>query len=382
MHRKPITGNGDPHRPSPRWRCLSILGLAMLASPGSEARGAADAAGSASNTWVELHRRDSGDWHRQQHAGIAYDSRRGQLLVFGSDTHGSDWDNSLQVFDPAAPGWSRRGEPVAPDRYRVSDDGIPVAGDGDPWPWAMHTFDTVVYDPVRDALVVAAVPLHNPARKGFDADMEHPTWVHDLKTGTWSTLPSPINFFAGSAAYDHARDTIVAYRHGIWELGPERKAWVRALSGSHHGIHHSMVYDRRRGELLVFGDHGDSRDIWVYTPGKRAGAAGSWDKRDPGGDDCPADQHFPVDYSEDDDLFVLVPDEHREGQPGRAVTCIYDPRTNTYHRLDGADLPAQGMNYMMVYDPKGKRFLLVSGNHAKPTTVHALRLDPRRLGIR
>jgi hypothetical protein len=358
---------------------LVLLGFATIAACGNGARGAADMS---ANTWVELHRQDTGAWHRQQHAGIAYDSHRGHLLVFGSDTHGHDWDNTVHVFDPAVPGWSRRGDPVPAHLYRIDADGIPVAGAGAARPWAMHTFDTIVYDPVQDALVVAAIPLHNPARKGFDRNLQHPTWIHHLEADTWSRLPSPANFFGGSAAYDHARDTIVAYRNGVWELGPERTQWRKAKSGRQHSIHHTMVFDSRRSELVVFGDRGDSRDLWIYTPGKNTGDAGTWAKRDPGGDDCPADQHFPVDYSEHDDVFVLVLDERRAGQPDRAVTCIYDPRTNLYHRLEDTELPAQGMNYMMAYDTKGKRFLLVTGNHARPTIVHALRLDLQRLGTR
>ena len=382
MHQRPGFRHLDPRCPLPQRLALVLLWLALATACGREQQDSGAMAGMAPNTWGTLHRDAGGDWHRQQHAGIAFDRRRGQLLLFGSDTHGRDWDNRLHRFDPARPGWSRLGEPVPARLYRIDDDGIPVAGDGDPWPWAMHTFDTIVYDPTQDTLVVAAVPLHNPARKGFDQEIRHPTWIHHLETGTWSTLPSPASFFGGSAAYDRARDTIVAYRNGVWELGPERREWRKAMSGSHHSIHHTMVYDSRRGELVVFGDRGDSRDIWVYTPGETAGEAGRWERRDPDGDDCPADQHFPVDYSEEDDVFVLVLDEGSERQPHRAVTCIYDPRDNRYHRIDGAELPAQGMNYMMVYDPRDRRFLLVTGNHATPISVHALRLDLQRLGIR
>ena len=40
--------------------------------------------------WVKYLEERPGDWSGQGHAAIAYDSRRGTLPVFGSDTHGQD----------------------------------------------------------------------------------------------------------------------------------------------------------------------------------------------------------------------------------------------------------------------------------------------------
>ena len=40
--------------------------------------------------WVKIHQQAPGDvvtFVRQKHGGSAYDSRRGQLVLFGSDTH-------------------------------------------------------------------------------------------------------------------------------------------------------------------------------------------------------------------------------------------------------------------------------------------------------
>ena len=48
---------------------------------------------------------------------------------------------------------------------------------------------------------------------------------------------------------------------------------------------------------------------------------------------------------------------------------------NDYHKLPGADLPAQGMNYMMVYDSRRRVFLLVTGDLQSPPVVWVLRLD-------
>jgi hypothetical protein len=45
------------------------------------------------NRWVLFYEDGSGNWTRQGHAGLTYDSHRGVLMVFGSDTHGENWDN-------------------------------------------------------------------------------------------------------------------------------------------------------------------------------------------------------------------------------------------------------------------------------------------------
>ncbi|HIE56238.1 MAG TPA: VanZ family protein, partial [Chromatiaceae bacterium] len=127
------------------------------------------------NRWIRLHQPKRSSWRRQNHAGIAYDSRRHSLLLFGSDTHRSNWDNSVHEFDIQTLTWKTHYPEAPPETYRVDSRGQPVAGGDRPLPWAMHTFDTVVYDPQQDALVVAARPLHNPMIKKVEGIRQHPT---------------------------------------------------------------------------------------------------------------------------------------------------------------------------------------------------------------
>jgi len=58
------------------------------------------------NLWVKLSNGNDSGWHRQEHAGAAYDSKRGVILIFGSDTHGIDWDNEIHEFDPVTEKWT------------------------------------------------------------------------------------------------------------------------------------------------------------------------------------------------------------------------------------------------------------------------------------
>ncbi len=341
------------------------------------------------NRWLRYHQPRSADWRRQGHAGVAYDNQRATFYVFGSDTHNENWDNSVHEFDPETKTWSTHYPPADPSTYRIDDRGIGVSGDnGAILPWAMHTFDNVLYDPVNDALVVTALPEHNPIGKTLgESPRIHPTWFYYLPLKTW-LLPEnmdqtfPRNF-AGSSAYDAKRQVIVSYGSGLAELGPDRHAWRQVAVAKHHEIHHSMEYDSVRKQLVVFGDYHDSNSIWVYSPGALAGEPGSWEERKPGGDYCPPDQHFPVAFDEHDGVFVLMPDNKAEAttngkgaaRSAMSSTFIYDPDRNEYRKLPNAEFPAQRMNYMMIYDPRRGVFFLVTGDWQSPPVVWVLRLD-------
>ncbi len=341
------------------------------------------------NRWIKFHQPAKADWRRQQHAGIAYDSKRGTLLIFGSDTHGSNWDNSVHAFDPVTERWTDHYPPAPKETYRADEEGHAIAGKDRPLPWAMHTYDNIVYDPHLDAMVVTALPEHNPINKKVPKAKVHPTWIYDLKTHEWRILPNrgkPYpKFFAAASAYDSDRDVIVAYKWGIWELGPQRKEWTKAAGGANHQMHYTMDYDSKHKALVVFGDYRSTNAVSVYTPGAVAGAKGTWEKKLPGGDACPPGQTLPVAFDSDHGVFLLVPDNTRfikdeKGrtqrlEPQSSSTFIYDLGTNRYTRLPDADLPPVKMNYMMVYEHFHNVFLLVTGDWRKPPIVWALRLD-------
>jgi hypothetical protein len=202
---------------------------------------------------------------------------------------------------------------------------------------------------------------------------------------------TPPKFFGATTAYDERRGVAVAYRWGIWELLPRGAGheWVRVSKENHHQMHHSMVYDSRRGNFSVFGDYRNSNTIWTYTPGPRPGDEGRWEERIPSGDPVPRSQHFPVAFDRDQGVFLLVPGNtefqlqpngRERARPAKSnSTFVYDPDDNRYIRLRDADMPALGMNFMMAYDSRHKVFLLVTGKAAEPPTVWALKLDLVRL---
>lgn len=384
---------------------LAVAGLLVLSGPGAWAAGMARPTETASqgrplnprlialkpNTWSLLAQPAQASWRRQTHAGIAYDSKRGTLLVFGSNTHGLDWDNEVHEFDPVTGRWETHYPRASKESYRADAGGRAIAGTGRLMPWAMHTYDNIVYDPKLDAIVVSALPEHNPIRKHLPAAKIHPTWIYDLNTRQWRIFenngkPYP-KFFAAAAAYDPDRDVIAAYKWGMWEIGPKREEWKRVTRESHHQIHYTMDYDTQHKKFVVFGDYYNTNAVWTYAPGARAGDKGKWEKKTPHDASCPSGQHFPVAYDSEYGVFLLVVDNipyaaedkkgrrKRTGRARSSSTFVYDLGSNHCTRLPDADLQPLGMNYMMVYDRFHKVFLLVTGDHGEPAAVWVLRLD-------
>lgn len=336
------------------------------------------------NRWIKYHEETPGSWSRQGHAGLAFDSKRGTLLVFGSDTHGEDWDNSVHEFDPRRRRWETHQPAAGPETYRSDETGAPIAGSGVPMPWAMHTYDAIEYHPGLDALVVLSTIEHNPRAGSVPGVKRQPTWIYELAARRWRALGEPGSaaptFFGGSAAFDKQRGILVAYRHGLWELDATGR-WHKASSETRHGMHHSLVYDSRRGELVVFGDYRPTGDVWRYGPGAVAGAAGRWVQLSAKDSGCPPMGVVPVAYAAAQDVFVLVVNEPVAAatpgaRPTRAATVLFDPVTERCAALPAAELPPVGMNFMMAWDGRHDVVFLVTGEPRGAVTVWALK--PRK----
>lgn len=335
------------------------------------------------NKWVKIRVPFGGSWRRQRHAGIAFDTYRNKFFIFGSDTHGENWDNSVREFDPTILQWSEHYPPARRRTYHADEQGHPVADGEHVQPWAMHVYDNLVYDPTLDALLVMSKPEHNPAQKTVPGVKQNPTWIYELASRRWRSLDNPDGEqpfgFGGASAYDERRDVVVTYSsNGVWELGPDRMHWQRATSESHHQKHQNLVYDSKHAKLAVFGNNPKTNKVWVYTPGPAAGDKGLWKEMTPSGDKCPEDQHIPVAFDSDNGVFLLVPDNPPPKGEKKSVsssTFIYDLNTNIYIKLPDGDMPPLGMNYMMVYDPSNKVFFLVTGDSRKRPTVWALHLE-------
>ncbi len=346
------------------------------------------------NKWVQLHQQRPGDrvrFHRQEHGGSCFDIRRGQLILFGSNTHGRDWTNSPLVFDPVSLEWTRLYPDDDRSTYRVNDGGLPVAGEKGDHPWAMHTFGSVVYDPERDQMVVCSYPAHmvpgrfsNALQHLWDKVKKQPTWTFDLEKKEWVPLAcEPVHFFPHCAVYDSDRKVVVGYRpDGIYELAGEPRSWRKVVEGGFFGWHTNAVYDSRNKAVLVFGSNENRNDVVVYRPETKEHR-----KMPTPGARPPKDQHNPMCFDPETGKLVIVVDrilEPDERNPKKqAETWLYDLGQDVWMQLPEATLPfGCGMNYNMEYGPLHKVCLLVAAapsDFGNATTVFALRVDLSKL---
>ena len=341
------------------------------------------------NTWVPLHEQKSSDevsFRRQEHGGSCLDTRRGRIVLFGSNTHGKDWTNSPLFFDMAECKWSRLYPNDDKSTYKANAAGLPVAGVKGDHPWAMHTFGTVVYDSDRDEMVVCCWPAHMVPGRFTDALKDvwgtvkrHPTWTLGLAKMEWLPLPcDAVHFFPNAAVWDSHRKIIVGYGGpGIWELGGEPRIWKKVDGKALCGWHNNGVYDAKNKAVLVFGSNENSNDMIVYRPDTKEHR-----KMPTPGLRPPKDQHNPMCFDPGSGRAVVLvdrlPEDPKTGE-GRTETWLYDLATDSWQHLREASLPFTfGMNYNCHYDPLNKACLLVvdvPGKTGRVVTVFSLKID-------
>lgn len=341
-----------------------------------------------SNRWVKIHEQTKSDpvrFLRQAHGGSCFDSNRGRLILFGSNTHGQDWENSPLVFDPVALAWSRVYPFDPPQTYAVTSQGIPVAGKGGDHPWAMHTFGAVLYDPARDEMVLACYPAHmvpgrftNALKDLWPKVRKFPTWTFDLKTSRWQALEcEPVHFFPYCAAFDTHRNVVLGHRSdGIYELSGQPRQWKRLTNKVFlGGWHTNASYDAKEKALVVFGHNENRNDVEAFWP-----ASGEHRLMPTPGPRPPKDQHTPMAFVPEIGRTVVIVDRAVESadKSTKAVaeTWLYDLAADRWTQLPEATLPfGCGMNYNMVYDSQHKCLLLVTGDYGQPTAVWAMRVQ-------
>ncbi|NBO93754.1 MAG: hypothetical protein EBV06_15820 [Planctomycetia bacterium] len=333
------------------------------------------------NRWIMIHQAKSGEGpiRRQAHGGSCFDSKRGRLVLFGSDSHGRDWSNSPYFFLPAERKWIRAYDDDPRGNYDVTRDGLPVAGKNGDHPWAMHTFGSVVYDSARDEMIVPIFDDHLVPGRFTDSFKElwprikrRPTWVYGMAKGEWTTLPgNGVSCFPYCAIYDTERKCVVAVRpDGIHELQGEARQWKQVVRKGHFGWHTNAAYDARNKAVVVFGSNENRNDIAAYIP-----ATGKYELMLTPGQRPPKGQHCPMEYHPGVEKTVVVIDRV-SGDTKQAETWLYDLSKDAWNHLKTATLPfACGMNYNLEYDPGHRVLLLVTGGYRDPTRVWAMRLD-------
>jgi hypothetical protein len=333
-------------------------------------------------SWIKIHQQDAGSdeaFVRQAHGGAAFDPLRGRVMLFGSDTHSRDWDNSLRFFDVGTLSWSRAYPEDDPDTYRVNAEGFPVAGEGLERPWAMHTFDAVEFDPTRDRLIVASHPKHMTPKKKWGVDKalwnsirSHPTWFYYVAENRWEPMRGKaVSFFPNGGTFDPNRRAFVGVNAGgYWELAADSTKWRHLGKGSARAWHNSAAYDSDRDVVVSFGTNNRSNAIWQYRRGEKKGRKMPTPGLRPPGAESP-----PLVYHPGIQRVVALVKRRKKNAPGSTETWLYSTRDDAWSRLETATLPFDiGMNYDMVYDPRHELLVLVANMRGEPTAVWVLRL--------
>lgn len=333
-------------------------------------------------TWIKIHEQASGSedaFVRQTHGGAAFDPVRGRVMLFGSDTHSRDWDNSVRFFDMGTLSWSRAYAEDDPDTYRVNAEGFPVAGKGVERPWAMHTFDAVEFDPAADRLIVASHPKHMTPKKKWGVDKalwksirSHPTWFYYVAENRWEPKRGKaVSFFPNGGAFDPNRRAFIGVNAvGFWELPADSTKWRRLGKGSARAWHNSAAYDHDRDVVVSFGTNKRSNAIWQYRRGEKKGRKMPTPGLRPPGAESP-----PLVYHPGIQRVVALVKRRKKNTPGSTETWLYSTRDDAWSRLETATLPFDiGMNYDMVYDPRHDLLVLVANMRHEPTAVWVLRL--------
>lgn len=337
--------------------------------------------------WVKIHQQrpeDAVTFVRQRHGGSAFDTRRGRLVLFGSDTHGQDWTNSPLFFDLTQLSWQRLYPDDEPSTYSVTARGLPVAGPDGDHPWAMHTFGALTYDPAADALVVASYPRHMVPGRFTDALAHlwprverHPTWVLHLDTGRWEPLPGEaVHLFPYATAFDIHRGRVMGYRgSGVFELSLATGQWRKVANGGLIGWGNNAAYDSVHRGLVVFGSHKRGNEIVIYEP-----ATGAHRTMPTPGPRPPGGAYVPMAYHEEIGRTVALVDRPPKSGPAdrrnsHAETWLYDLSRDAWTEVEQASLPfGVGMNYNLEYDPGHRLLLLVADPPGEQVAVWALRL--------
>jgi hypothetical protein len=327
------------------------------------------------NEWLEV--QTAGDPYRRRiHGGAVYDDRQRALVLFGTETHGWYFDGPVHRFWLDSQTFSEDRPPPLPYTYHVRDDGFRVAGFRGDHPWAMHACSALAFDPGRAGLVVAGAPLHNPvpvAGRARDA-----TWLYEPDLRRWTpiaaegpSVPVPCD---GALVHDVLRDTLVAYRPlvparlalpvvgdeaeraGVWELGPERRAWREVLAQPLHEGGVAAVFDRSLPGVVLFAGGGAPPVVHYVVDAEGPRLLVPEPQIDP---PCQHQRVYPP------------PTVAYGGQPGRTLvlahqgelvhTCVYDSGRARLAWLGGFPLSRLGQNHMLVYASAWEAFVLISG---------------------
>lgn len=336
------------------------------------------------NRWVKIHQMTPNDkvtFERQRHSGSTFDTLRNRLLIFGSDTHGTNWDNSIHAFDLNTLTWSTVSASAPRASYTATANGLASAVTDDGiQPWAMHTFDAINYDPINDRLIVASKPDHlKPGRFGdwitpevWQSITTHPTWAFDFSTKYWTPIVrnQAVDFFPYATAYSNKEQAIFGFRpEAVYKLD-NGNSWNKIAKSNINAYHTQAVWDAKNNTFIIAGAHDLRNDIYIYRPGAASTIRMTTPGKRPTGF-----QHSPMAYHSTSGQIAFVIDNNEKGNDV-AQTWLYSLDKDQWTQVTSAEFPFHlGMNYHMQYSSKLDALVLLLQAAGSNPSVWLLRLE-------
>ena len=274
----------------------------------------------------------------------AYDARRDRMVIFGGDLSNGPLTNGTWAQNLSSGDWRE-----------LRPRGIP------PPPCTDHS---MIYDPVRDRMIVCGGGGTDPGAVWALSLSDPPTWSEVHASGT------PPAFSGHTAIYDPLRDRMVVFggfsaENATWSMSlGEHPEW-REIEASNvppgRLIRHAATYDPIRDRMLVFGGStgpslaGLSNDVWALP---LSGPA-EWERIvAPGPQPTPRQGTAIYDPVHD---ALLVFGGHQNIQPYLCsdtwlLSLGSDPR---WTRL--ADAPSARWHHTAILDPLRNRMVVFGG---------------------
>ena len=153
--------------------------------------------------------------------GGVFDTQTNQFIVWGGG-HSGYSGNEVYAFSMDSLSWSIIWGPTPNHQIEPMFGGTVEAYlDGNPA--SRHTYDNLVYDPVRHALWSVDGSLW------FGGQFSSATWHYDIAAQSWKRLadhPDPSVY--AMAAYDPVKDVMFKWsNHGLYEYNPKNDTWTK-----------------------------------------------------------------------------------------------------------------------------------------------------------
>jgi hypothetical protein len=319
-------------------------------------------------TWTRLPR--SGAVHPERiprHAGGAIDPATSILYLFGSDTHGDEWNNEVWSYDPVSMTWAQSYLEDAPAAYRYLD-GRKTTTTGHPW--AMHSFAMNTWDSARGRLVMGAWQMHygpeNLPHVKVPPGAPESWWEYDPAGRAWTPVPRGPDLGLGHICYVPSLGLVVGFSGEnvpVTLYDPEKRTF-KVFGGFRgrppEGYTLRTAYDGGRDRILLISwDRGPN--LWAFDPKGKRWSNLQVKNRPPG------DIYGSWDYDRSADAIVsLWPDDPSGGfdnQSGKSRTFLVDLARGAYREVQTELAPPYtGMSFKVFYDPRHQVTFAVEGN--------------------